>query len=244
MLFFRKKNTKNLDLSWMQTDMHSHLVPGIDDGSQDLTTSVHLVRGLCETGLKKIITTPHILWEIYPNTAEKITNGIGEVREAVKEAGISVELHAAAEYFIDEHFEEDLKKKTPLLPISGNMVLVEISMINAPMDLHELLFEMQMQNYQPVIAHPERYVYLSRNRAFFDQLKDSGCLFQLNLLALTGYYGSSVRELAEYLLKKEYYDLAGTDLHNAKHLETLQKLSGLSTYEKLKDSGSLKNHLL
>ena len=157
--------------------------------------------------------------------------------------GIDIELHAAAEYFIDDHFDEQLKAKAPLLTLSGNMVLVEFSMLTAPMELQEVLFEMQIQNYQPVLAHPERYVYLSRKKDFFDDLKTSGCLFQLNLLALTGYYGPSVLELAEYLLKKNYYDFGGTDLHHEKHLEQLKKLSS-SAVKRLQDSGMIKNHLL
>lgn len=244
MLFFKKKNSKTLDLSWLHTDMHSHLVPGIDDGSPDVATSLELIKGLTDLGYKKIITTPHILWEIYPNTPEKISKGLREVQQAANNQGIDVQLHAAAEYFIDEHFQAELQNKQPLLPISDNMVLVEFSMMNAPLDLMETLFEMQMQNYQPVIAHPERYVYLMRNKEFFDQLKDAGYLFQLNLLSLTGHYGTAIKELAEYLIKKEYYDLAGTDLHGARHLEALQKLAGLSSLERLKDSGLLKNHIL
>ena len=244
MLFFKKKNNKTLDLSWLNTDMHSHLVPAIDDGSPDVDTSLQLIKGLAELGFKKIITTPHILWEIYPNTPEKISDGLRQVQQAALGEGIDVQLHAAAEYFIDEHFQSGLQNKQPLLTISDNMVLVEISMMNAPLDLMETLFEMQMQNYQPVIAHPERYVYLSRNKEFFENLKNAGYLFQLNLLSLTGHYGTAVRELAEYLIKQEYYDLAGTDLHHARHLDTLQKLAGLSSLEKLKDSGLLKNHLL
>ena len=244
MLFFKKKNTKTLDLSWLHTDMHSHLVPAIDDGSPDVDTSLQLIKGLAELGYKKIITTPHILWEIYPNTPEKIGNGLQQVQQAAGKEGIDVQLHAAAEYFIDEHFQSQLQNKQPLLTISGNMVLVEISMMNAPLDLMETLFEMQIQNYQPVIAHPERYVYLSRNKEFFENLKNAGYLFQLNLLSLTGHYGTAVKELAEYLIKQDYYDLAGTDLHHARHLDSLQKLAGLSSLEKLKDSGLLKNHLL
>lgn len=244
MIFFKKKDTKTLDLSWMHTDMHSHLVPGIDDGSPDITTSLQLIKGLTELGIKKIITTPHILWEIYPNTPEKITNGLQEVQQAAPSQGIEAHLHAAAEYFIDEHFQSLLQSKKQLLTISDNMVLVEMSMMSAPLDLMEILFEMQMQNYQPVIAHPERYVYLSRNKEFFDHLKDAGYLFQLNLLSLTGYYGTAVKELAEYLIKQKYYNLVGTDLHHAKHLDGLQKLAGLPSLEKLRDSGLLKNHLL
>ena len=123
------------------------------------------------------------------------------------------------------------------------MVLVEFSMLTAPMDLQEVLFEMQMQDYQPVLAHPERYTYMGRKKEIFDQLKSSGCLFQLNLLSLSGHYGDTVKELAEYLLKKNYYDFAGTDLHHSRHLALLQKIPS-SQIKKLQDSGTLKNHLL
>jgi len=131
-----------------------------------------------------------------------------------------------------------------LLTLSGNMVLVEFSMLSAPFDLQEMLFEMQLQNYQPVIAHPERYSYLNRKREVFDELRNTGCLFQLNLLSLQGYYGSSVQELAEYLLKKDYYDFAGSDLHHDRHMTGLQKLKSAAWMRKLMESSSIKNHLL
>lgn len=223
--------------------MHSHLLPGIDDGSPDLRTSTELIKGFKELGYKKIITTPHVLWEIYPNTTETILTKQQEVQKEIEAAGIEIEFKAAAEYFIDEHFVQQLKNKIPLLTISGSMVLVEFSMLTAPMDLQEVLFEMQMQNYQPVLAHPERYTYLARKKETYDQLKDAGCLFQLNLLSLSGYYGETVQQLADYLLKRNYYDLAGTDLHHEKHLAQLQKIPS-SQIDKLRDSGLFKNHLL
>jgi protein-tyrosine phosphatase len=244
MFFFKKKENKATDLSWLGTDMHSHLIPGIDDGSPDMATSLELIKGFVALGYQKIITTPHILWEIYPNTVEIIQSGIGELNKAVKEAGIPVQLSAAAEYFIDEHFKELLKNKVSLLPISSNMVLVEFSMHTAPLDLQEVLFEMQMQNYQPIIAHPERYTYLGRKKDLFDELKSAGLFFQLNLLSLTGHYGNTVQELAEYLLKKDYYDFAGTDLHHHRHLAALQKLGASPLLKRLKDSGTVKNYLL
>lgn len=243
MLFFgkKKKEAAPLDLSWIGTDMHSHLIPGIDDGAPDIETSLELIRGLQRFGYKKLITTPHVYREIYPNNAAIITEGAALVRTALQEAGIDLELQAAAEYFMDEHFEAELRNKTPLLTLSGNKVLVEFSMVTAPMDLQQMLFEMQVHNYQPVIAHPERYSYLLSRKEVFDELKETGCYFQLNLLSLTGYYGKPVQELAEYLCKKDYYDLAGTDLHHERHLHTLQKLSGSPFLARLRDAGRLKN---
>jgi tyrosine-protein phosphatase YwqE len=242
-MFFFMKKKEAADLSWLQTDMHSHLLPGIDDGSPDIITSLELIKGLQTLGYKKIVTTPHVLWEIYPNTPEIILAKQEEVSKELVNAGIDIEFRAAAEYFIDDHFTDQLKNKIPLLTISDNMVLVEFSMVTAPMDLQEVLFEMQMQNYQPVLAHPERYTFLGRKKEVYDQLKDAGCFFQLNLLSLSGYYGEGVQELAEYLLKKKYYDLAGTDLHHHRHLSLLQKIPS-SQIQKLRDLGTLKNHLL
>lgn len=233
-----------MDLGWLHTDMHSHLLPGIDDGSPDVETSVELIQGLQAMGYKKLIATPHVFWEMFANTPEKITSALHLLQKALTDAGITIELHAAAEYYIDEYFESQLRKKAPLLTVSGNKVLVEFSMVSAPMDLQQVLFEMQMQNYQPVIAHPERYVYLHSRRDFFDELKNAGCLFQANLLSFTGYYGKPVQELADYLVSKGYYDLAGTDLHHHRHLNMLKKLASSATFTQLKESGLLQNQLL
>lgn len=245
MFLFKKKNTKTTtDLSWLGTDIHSHLLPGIDDGSPDEMVSLFLVNGLKELGYSKAVTTPHILWEVYPNTAAIIAEKTTTIKTAMAQAGVQLEFSAAAEYFIDEHFEQALRQKQPLLTIKQNIVLVEFSMITAPMDLLDVLFQMQLQGYQPLIAHPERYIYLHGRKAFFDDLKNAGCLFQLNLLSLTPHYGASVQALAEYLVKKEFYDYAGTDLHNERHLHALHALAASPLYTRVKDSAQLKNHLL
>lgn len=244
MFLFKKRPASVVDLGWLGTDLHSHLLPGIDDGAPDMDTSVALLQGLKTLGFQKIITTPHIFWEMYPNTPAVIAAKKMALERAAVEAGIDLPLHAAAEYFIDEHFVQALNEKQPLLTLHHNIVLVEFSMITAPMDLLDVLFQMQLQGYQPLIAHPERYIYLQGRKTFFDELKNSGCLFQLNLLSLTPHYGTSVQALAEYLLRQELYDYAGTDLHGEKHLQALQRLATAPLYTRLKDSGQIKNHLL
>src|SRR5258708_1973012 len=206
MAFWKKKNTELPDLSWLGTDMHSHLLPGIDDGSPDIETSLELIKGMKELGFKKLITTPHIMWDMYKNTRNTILEKSEQVRTKLKEEQVDIDIQAAAEYFIDDHLEELLKQKEPLLTFGNEMVLVEFSMASPPFDLKKVLFEMQIQGYQPVIAHPERYIYLKQNKSFYNELKDAGYLFQLNILSLTGYYGNSVMELARYLAKRQYYD--------------------------------------
>ncbi|MEP7373410.1 MAG: CpsB/CapC family capsule biosynthesis tyrosine phosphatase [Chitinophagaceae bacterium] len=241
--FFSKSKAKSerVDYSVFKTDMHSHLLPGIDDGAPDMEASIELIRGMSELGYKKLITTPHIIWDMYRNTPEIINEKLELVKEAVKKEGIDVEIHAAAEYFLDEHVEELLKKKEPLLAVSGNKVLTEFSMAFPSMNIKDALFEMSMQGYHPIIAHPERYIYLQQNKEFYRELKDIGCLFQLNLLSIGGYYGRSVKDLAEYLLNNDFYDLVGTDLHNFHYLEGLQQMAMSNTLKKLIDSGRLIN---
>lgn len=236
-----KKDTGKADFSLLKSDMHSHLLPGIDDGSPDLKTSLDLIKGMADLGYTKLITTPHIMWDMYQNTREGILEKKETLQKAVDAEGINVTIHAAAEYFLDEHVEGLLKAKEPLLTINGKMVLSEFSLAFPSHSLKDILFQMQMQGYQPVIAHPERYIYLERNKGFYDELKETGCLFQLNILALTNYYGKTANELAQYLLKKGYYDLVGTDLHGFRHLEALHNPVLENHLKKLMDTGKILN---
>lgn len=246
MIFFKKKNkTPDISIfSALKADMHSHLLPGIDDGSPNMENSLQLIRGLVSLGYKKLITTPHIMWDMYQNSYNDIQQKSLELQSAVKETGIDVEIKAAAEYFIDDHFVQLLNNKEPLLTISDKLVLVEFSMAQPTMGLKETLFEMTMQGYQPVIAHPERYIYMERSLDFYDELKANNCFFQLNILSLGNHYGRSTNELANYLIKKGYYEIVGTDLHHSRHLEALKDPRLTTTLKKLLDSGKIINHQL
>lgn len=224
--------------------MHSHLLPGIDDGAKTIDESLQLIRGLNALGYQKLVTTPHIMWDMYRNTPSIIAAKLDLVREAVQKEGLDVEIDAAAEYFLDEHMQQLLANKEPLLKVSGNMVLTEFSMAFASFNIKDILFEMQMQGYQPVIAHPERYLYLQRNKEFYDELKDIGCLFQLNLLSVAGGYGRGVADLTTHLLKNGMYDLVGTDLHHAGHLEALEKYQAAPLLKEWLDTGKPLNYNL
>ena len=239
-----KPVAEQANLSALKADMHSHLLPGIDDGSPDIPTSIRLIKGMMSLGYTKLITTPHIMWDMYKNTHEIILDKLNLLRNAVKDAGLNVEINAAAEYYLDDHAEKLITSGTKLLTVSGNMVLVEFSLAYPSRSLKDILFELQMQNYQPIIAHPERYLYLEKNKDFYEELKDIGCLFQLNLLSIAGYYGKSANELALHLIKKEYYDLIGTDLHHARHLDALRSPGLTASVLKLVDSGRIRNPIL
>ena len=242
--FFRKKPHPTADFSRLSCDMHSHLIPGIDDGSPDMATSLGLIRALIDLGYKKLITTPHILSDIYPNTPAIIGAGHQEVLAELKRQDISVEFKAAAEYLMDDHFTRMLEDDQPLLTLKDKMVLVELSFAVPSINLKELLFQMQIKGYLPVLAHPERYLYFGANKDWYDQLKEAGCLFQVNLLSLKGYYGKASAELAQYLVKKKYVDLLGTDLHHERHLENLRSPQLLNTVNRLIDSGLIRNATL
>lgn len=241
-LFSKKKNKNTVvDYASIKTDMHSHLLPGIDDGSPDLETSIQLIRGLKDMGYSKLITTPHIFWDMYKNTPKIISEKLQILQEALKENQLDIEICAAAEYFLDEHTAELIRKKEPLLTISSNIVLVEFSVMHMSINMKETIFNLMMAGYQPILAHPERYTYLAKNLQVFDELKANGCLFQLNLLSLAGGYGREVHDLARHFLNNGFYSLVGTDVHHSGHIERLKSFSAPRELHNLLASGQLLN---
>jgi tyrosine-protein phosphatase YwqE len=239
---FKKSKKSAVDLSGLGADMHSHLLPGIDDGSPDVETSLKLIAGLKELGYKKFITTPHILWDMYKNDAVSITSAHAKLQLALLENNDSTSVTPAAEYFLDDHFDELLETNTPLLTIHDNWVLVEFSFVTTPLNFREKLFNMQLKGYQPILAHPERYLYFSSDRKWYEELKSAGCYFQLNILSLAGYYGKASLQLAHYLINKEYVNLLGTDCHHERHLNALRTATGImEPVQALLDSGQLLN---
>lgn len=239
---FKRKTVDRPDLSGLISDMHSHLVPGIDDGSQDIESSIELVSGLLDLGYQKLITTPHILWDIYKNDASTIKPPFQQLQDALREKQINASMSFAAEYFLDDHVDDQIENEKPLLTLKDNWLLVEISFVSPPLNLKEKLFATEIAGYRPILAHPERYVYFARDKNVYDELKEAGYRFQVNLLSLTGYYGKAPLELAQYLIKKKYVELLGTDLHHARHLQVLQTNPQLTDIVKqLEDSGILLN---
>ena len=256
--FFRKKPRYGTSLESLGCDIHSHLIPGIDDGAPDLETSLLLIRGLVDLGYRKLITTPHVNSDHFRNTPEIILNGRDRVIAEIRRQGLTVEFGAAAEYLIDDGFTDNLSRTATFLPLQNNpiqspafltlkdnLLLVELSFVVPAINLKQVLFDQQLKGYQPVLAHPERYLYFAGNKGWYDQLRESGCLFQLNLLSFIGHYGPEVRELAFYLVKKKYVDFLGTDLHHQRHLEMLGASRTLErTVSKLVDTGLIRNSQL
>jgi protein-tyrosine phosphatase len=215
---FFQRSAKHKDYHPLGTDYHSHLLPGIDDGAKDMADSLKLIRGLQELGYQSLYTTPHIMRDYYPNTSEGIREKAEEVKQALAAEGIQVQLEAAAEYFLDEHFEE-LVEKEDLLCLPDRQVLVEFSTLASPRNYADVFFRLRTKGYQPLLAHPERYVYWSDKKLTrFQQLKNQGVRFQMNLLSLVGHYGKPQQQLARRLLKAGWIDCFGTDLHHEGHI--------------------------
>jgi tyrosine-protein phosphatase YwqE len=237
-IFKRKYPAKPADFSSLHTDMHSHLLPGIDDGAKDLQQSILLKKGLEDLGFQQFITTPHIYWDLYKNT----DNTIGQALNTLQEGNQHRNIKAAAEYFMDDYFDELLDGGKPLRTLGGKRVLVEFSFVAPPMDLSDLIFKLQIKGYEPVLAHPERYNYYMANKIAYEDFKSMGCLFQINLLSLTGYYGKTTQELGQHLISKNFIDFAGTDLHHLKHLEALRQSKSIAAaLQPLVESGRLLN---
>lgn len=221
-IFKKKQPVFDGDLSIIGTDMHSHLIPGIDDGSPDVETSIELIQGMMDLGYKKLITTPHLMIDLYPNNRQTITRGYEKLMVELKKQNMNIEIQAAAEYFLDDHFDSLLEKKEPLLTLKNNLLLVEFSFASLPLDYKEKIFSIQLNGYKPILAHPERYTYLHKKPEIYEELRNLGCLFQVNLLSLIGYYGRTVAQVADRFFKKQQIELLGSDLHHARHLQNLQ----------------------
>jgi protein-tyrosine phosphatase len=199
-------------------DIHSHLLPGIDDGAKTIEETSYLINNLLDFGVKKIITTPHVMNTIYPNNSLKIISCLEKTVLELSKKENRISINAAAEYFMDDTFLENLKSEK-LLTLKENYVLVEMSYMNPPIQLYDIIFEIQVAGYKPILAHPERYFFYHKSFDEYTKLKKSGCDFQLNMLSTVGYYGADVAKTADLLLKKGMINFVGSDVHHKNHIE-------------------------
>lgn len=234
MRFFssKKKAAAYTGFTWLSRDIHSHLLPGIDDGSPDVATSLELLKSLKDAGISEFICTPHVIGDMFRNTPETINNALQKLQKAASQSGLDVQLSAAAEYMLDDHFMNLLRSGDRLMTLTHNYILTELSYSTAPAKLEEISFEISVNNYQPLMAHPERYPYYHKNYAAYSRLKELGFLLQVNLLSLTGYYGKSVAKAAKFILDNDLADFVGTDLHHYKHLNVLTDTKSIDLFEK------------
>ena len=196
------------------TDWHCHLLPGVVDGVQTVEETLRILSLYENLGVKEVWLTPHVM-EDMPNTTASLKARF-EKLIAVYQGNIA--LHLASENMLDNLFEERLRKND-LLPLGkcGKHLLVETSYFNPPMGLSNIMLRIKSKGYVPVLAHPERYVYMDEND--YRQLKEMNVMFQLNLFSLVGAYGTGIRKKAGWLMKNGFYNLAGSDTHSLAVLE-------------------------
>lgn len=233
-MFFFKKNKPFLqDLIPVDyTDIHSHLLPKIDDGSKSIEETIVLINELKNIGFCNFITTPHIIEHVWENSRPTIQEKYNFTLTHLKENNINNSFMAAAEYMLDGNFR-NLFENEKLLTLKDNYVLIEMSYLNPPIKLYEIIFDLQVAGYKPVLAHPERYTFYHGTHEYI-KLKKYGCLFQLNLLSSVGYYGPDVARTSDYLLNNNLIDFVGSDVHHSKHISFFEKRIILKNIDSLK----------
>lgn len=221
-IFKKEKVLEPISLASLGADMHSHLIAGVDDGAQTIKDSLNLIRGLNSFGLKHFITTPHIMSDLYPNKKSDLERRADVLRKEIEKSKLDVTLEVSAEYFLDNHFM-DLIKKNELMPFGNNYVLFEMSFMEKSPLLQECIFELQHAGYQPILAHPERYGYMHNRLDDLVALHEQGVSLQLNINSATGHYGPGVKKASEYLVAKNAISFLGSDCHHLGHLELMEE---------------------
>ena len=243
--WFSKKNIEldldPLDFSVLKTDIHSHFIPGIDDGSADMGTTISLIKEMQGLGFKKVITTPHVMSDFYKNTSDIILKGLTDIRSELKVQNISMEIEAAAEYYIDYDFEQKIGKEK-FLTFGDNYILVELSFMEAPKNLFDIIFKLQLEGYKVVLAHPERYAFFTMDD--YEELVRRGVLLQINWLSIIGYYSPQIEQKTKDLISADMVSFIGSDCHNMNHAELYKKCQTKKAWHDLNNSSKLLNNTL
>lgn len=230
------KKTKEPRQLFFSTDVHCHIVPGVDDGSPDVDTSMELLERMASWGLRRIIATPHMTLDTFENTPDILDPALEDLKDALDRTNLGIEISRTAEHRLDDFFMAQLEKGA-IVPYPNNYLLVENSFVQEPWGLDRTLFDLKLRGYKPVMAHPERFRYYQEGRERYAQLHQAGNLFQVNILSLAGYYGKSTKQMAEWLVENGMVDFLGTDLHHHKHADAIEEYLASKDYRKLVDAG-------
>lgn len=225
-----------------KTDIHCHIVPGVDDGSPDVETSVELVKRMGEWGIERIIATPHITEATFENTPEILDPALDELLDGLRAKGVNIPVSRASENRIDDFFREQFAAGQ-ITPYPNNYILVENSFIQEPWDLDQFLFDLKIKGYHPILAHPERFhYYFDEHPERYDAIHRAGTYFQINVLSLAGAYSKQEKRAAEKLIEKGYVDFLGTDLHNFRHADAIDAY--LRTKDARRHFAALENRIM
>lgn len=226
------KKNKAQDLPVLTTDIHSHLLPGLDDGVATLEDAEQIIRNFKHFGYQHIITTPHVMSDAYRNTREGILASLETLREHLKDRDIGIRVSAAAEYYLDEALFKMVETNEPLLTFGEKYLLFETNFITEPFNLKEFIFLATTKGYKLILAHPERYLYLQNNLAKVQDLLDRGVLMQMNISSITGYYSKPVQQMAFKLIDHGMIHWLGSDCHHFQHAQLMGKARGLRYFRK------------
>lgn len=213
--FSKEKTAAHLPFT---TDIHCHLIPGVDDGSPDVATSLRLIERMQGWGIERIFSSPHVTKDSFENTPDTIRDAIAPLRSALDAAGNNVVLSNHAEYRLDD-FSLSFFESGNVMTLPGGYIMIENPFVSEAWFIDNVVFDLQVKGFKPILAHPERYSYYYKNYERYRQLHSAGTLFQINLLSLAGYYGKEQRSMAEKLIADGLVDFVGTDLHNDKHAD-------------------------
>jgi len=222
--FTRQKSLK--PYGW---DIHSHLIPGIDDGSNDVNESMEMIRSLVKIGFTHFICTPHIMSDFYKNDRQTITTAFNKLIDAIQIEKLDIHIEFAAEYYLDEGFVDKLENDD-LLTFGDNYLLFETSYMNKPSNLKDVIFKMITKGYKPILAHPERYTYMFDDFYKYEDLYNTGVLFQINTNSLTGYYSKKSMKIAQKLIDTNMIDFLGSDCHKPKHVSVMKQAMSTKHY--------------
>ncbi|NOS91566.1 MAG: capsular biosynthesis protein [Cyclobacteriaceae bacterium] len=225
---FKRNSTEQLPS--LHCDIHSHLLAGIDDGAKNWDDALAIILELKKCGITKLITTPHIMSDVYRNTPEIIHENLRMLKELLAEQKIEIEIEAAAEYYLDEHLYRQVLDKQRLLTFGNNYLLFETNFLSEPYFLKDFIFHASTQGYQLVLAHPERYGYMTLSKA--EDLKNRGVLLQLNTISLNAFYSRPIQKMAQQLIDKEWINFLGSDCHNMLQAAELAKTMKQKYYQK------------
>lgn len=239
MFNFFKKKQEPAQLCF-NTDIHCHVIPGIDDGSPDINTSIELIERMQSWGITRIIATPHVTQASFENTPEIMSEALASLKKELESRGNNINITHSAEYRIDEQFLSHLKEEI-IVPMPSNYILVENSFIQEPWNLDQLLFDLKVKGYKPILAHPERYLYYHSKRDRYKAIHNTGTKFQVNLLSIAGYYSKDEKRVALELINNGLVDFIGTDLHNHNHADAIESYIHSREYRKIKDRLPLLN---
>ena len=221
MFFFKSKPTLASLIPHDFVDIHSHILPGIDDGSKSSSESNVLLKAMNKLGFIQCIATPHTLAGVWNNTNQTINDSLEICRKELEISQNKMLVKAASEYMLDQTFLHRIQNET-LLTLKDNFVLVEMSYQSPPLALFDIIFELQLKGYQPILAHPERYIFYHKDIKKLEKIKQTRCLFQVNLLSTVGYYGDDVAKISQKLIDAEMIDFAGSDVHHLRHIDAFQ----------------------